>query len=252
VVTMSLSRDSVIEVEAVSKSYVSEGKEIKVLENISFSVGREFVSIIGPSGCGKSTLLRIIAGVEKPNSGKVVFHLNRKPVIGFVFQFPTLLPWLRVVDNVALPLIANGVKKSRAIEKARTALKIVGLSGFEDFYPSELSGGMKQRVNIARALAVEPDILLMDEPFSNLDPLTAESLRSEVLDIWLSSILPIKSIIMVTHNVEEAVLMSDKIIILSPRPARVLRIVDVKIPRPRTRKMPEVQELVDKVYEYVS
>jgi len=246
------SRGDIIEIVGVSKSYVSEGREIKVLEDISFSVGKEFVSIIGPSGCGKSTLLRIIAGVEKPDSGRVIFHLSRKPIIGFVFQFPTLLPWMTVLDNVILPLIASGVQKSRAIEKARTTLKIVGLSEFEDFYPSELSGGMKQRVNIARALAVEPDILLMDEPFSNLDPLTAESLRGEVLDIWLSSILPIKSIIMVTHNVEEAVLMSDRVIILSPRPARVLKIVDIMVPRPRTRKMPGVQELVDKVYEYVS
>jgi len=246
------SRGDIIEIVGVSKSYVSEGREIKVLEDISFSVGKEFISIIGPSGCGKSTLLRIIAGVEKPDSGRVIFHLSRKPIIGFVFQFPTLLPWMTVLDNVILPLIASGVQKSRAIEKARTTLKIVGLSEFEDFYPSELSGGMKQRVNIARALAVEPDILLMDEPFSNLDPLTAESLRGEVLDIWLSSILPIKSIIMVTHNVEEAVLMSDRVIILSPRPARVLKIVDIMVPRPRTRKMPEVQELVDKVYEYVS
>jgi NitT/TauT family transport system ATP-binding protein len=249
---MLLSRGDIIEIVGVSKSYVSEGREIKVLEDISFSVGKEFVSIIGPSGCGKSTLLRIIVGVEKPDSGKVIFHLSRKPTIGFVFQFPTLLPWMTVLDNVILPLIASGVQKSRAIEKARTTLKIVGLSEFEDFYPSELSGGMKQRVNIARALAVEPDILLMDEPFSNLDPLTAESLRGEVLDIWLSSILPIKSIIMVTHNVEEAVLMSDRVIILSPRPARVLKIVDIMVPRPRTRKMPEVQELIDKVYEYVS
>jgi NitT/TauT family transport system ATP-binding protein len=159
---------------------------------------------------------------------------------------------MTVLGNVTLPLIAAGVPKNDAVERARRALKIVGLEELDDFYPSELSGGMKQRVNIARALAVEPDILLMDEPFSNLDPLTAENLRSEVLDIWSSSILPIKSVIMVTHNVEEAVLMSDKIIILSPRPARIVKVVDVNIPRPRTRKMTEVQELVDRVYEYVS
>ena len=251
-VTMSSSKNYVVEVVGVSKSYISGGREVEVLKDISFEVGREFVSIIGPSGCGKSTLLRIIAGVEKPSGGRVVFNLNRKPIIGFVFQFPTLLPWMTVLDNVILPLIATGMQKSNAIEKARMTLKVVGLGGFEDFYPSELSGGMKQRVNIARALAIEPDVLLMDEPFSNLDPLTAESLRSEVLDIWLSSILPVKSIIMVTHNVEEAVIMSDKVIMLSPRPARVLKIVDVNIPRPRSRKMPEVQEMVDKVYEYVS
>ena len=251
-VTMSLSKDLVLEVRGVSKSYTSGGKVFEVLKDINFVVGREYITILGPSGCGKSTLLRIIAGVEKPDKGEVVFNIGGKVRIGFVFQFPTLLPWMTVLGNVTLPLIAAGVPKNDAVERARRALKIVGLEELDDFYPSELSGGMKQRVNIARALAVEPDILLMDEPFSNLDPLTAENLRSEVLDIWSSSILPIKSVIMVTHNVEEAVLMSDKIIILSPRPARIVKVVDVNIPRPRTRKMIEVQELVDRVYEYVS
>jgi len=252
VVTMSLSKDLVLEVRNVSKSYTSGGKVFEVLKDINFVVSREYITILGPSGCGKSTLLRIIAGVEKPDKGEVVFNIGGKARIGFVFQFPTLLPWMTVLGNVTLPLIAAGVPKNDAVERARRALKIVGLEELEDFYPSELSGGMKQRVNIARALAVEPDILLMDEPFSYLDPLTAENLRSEVLDIWSSSILPIKSVIMVTHNVEEAVLMSDKIIILSPRPARIVKVVDVNIPRPRTRKMTEVQELVDRVYEYVS
>ena len=247
-----LSSRNVVEVRAISKSYVSGERRVEVLKDVSFDVGKEFVAIIGPSGCGKSTLLRIIAGVEKPDKGEVVFHLSGKLVIGFVFQFPTLLPWMTVLDNVALPLIAAGLRRNEAIEKARTALKIVGLGEFEDFYPGELSGGMKQRVNIARALAVEPGVLLMDEPFSNLDPLTAETLRNEVLDIWLSSILPVKSIIMVTHNVEEAVLMADKVVILSPRPAKVVKIVDINIPRPRSRKASEVQELVDRVYEYVS
>jgi NitT/TauT family transport system ATP-binding protein len=249
---MSLGRDIVIEVKEVSKSYATSGREVEVLRNISFAAGREFVAVLGPSGCGKSTLLRIIAGVEKPSRGEVVFHLDGKPSIGFVFQFPTLLPWLTVEENVLLPLMARGMSKKEALGNAYRALKIVGLYEFRDFYPNELSGGMRQRVNIARAIAVNPDILLMDEPFSNLDPLTAENLRSEILDIWLSSLLPIKTIVMVTHNVEEAVLMSDKIVVLSPRPATVLRIIENTLPRPRSRKASEVQELVDKVYEYVS
>ncbi|WP_434731146.1 ABC transporter ATP-binding protein [Thermogladius sp. KZ2Tp1] len=241
-----------LSIRGLTKKYKASGREVLVLDNISFDVGEEFIAILGPSGCGKSTLLRIIAGVEKPDSGTVEFHLGHEPRVGFVFQFPTLLPWMTILSNVALPLLARGVGEGEAREKARRALTLVGLGEFEDFYPNELSGGMKQRVNIARALAVEPDFLLLDEPFSNLDPLTAETLRSEVLDLWLSSVLPLKAIIMVTHNVEEAVLMADRIIVLSPRPAKIVKDVKLDIKRPRSRKMPEVQELVDRIYEYVS
>ncbi|WP_440059616.1 ABC transporter ATP-binding protein [Thermogladius sp. 4427co] len=242
----------ILRIRGLVKKYKLPGRELVVLNGIDLDVGEEFVSILGPSGCGKSTLLKIIAGVEKPDGGAVEFYISNTPRIGFVFQSPTLLPWMTVRGNVMLPLIAKGVREEEARERARRALTLVGLAEFEDFYPHELSGGMKQRVNIARALAVEPDILLLDEPFSNLDPLTAESLRSEVVDLWLSNVLPIKAIIMVTHNVEEAVLMSDKVVILSPRPARVIREVRIDLPRPRSRKMVEVQKLVDEVYEYVS
>jgi len=234
----------------IVKSFGEKGKVLRVLDGISLDIGEEFIAILGPSGCGKSTLLRIIAGVEKVDEGEVKYHGN--VTYGFVFQSPTLLPWLTVIDNVALPLIAKGVDKKVAREKALKYLSLVGLHGFEDFYPHELSGGMRQRVNIARALVVEPTILLMDEPFSQLDPLTAEALRAEILDLWLSGVTTVRGIVMVTHNVEEAVLMADKIVILTPRPARISKIVEVKLRRPRDRRSKEFQETVDLVYEYVS
>lgn len=244
-------RNPVLTIRNISKSYGGKERAAKVLDDISLDIYEEFISILGPSGCGKTTLLRIIAGVEKPDSGTVESHIGNLK-IGFVFQFPTLLPWLTVLDNVALPLRAEGVPREKACEKARRYLGLVGLSGFEDFYPHELSGGMKQRVNLARALTIEPNILLMDEPFSNLDPLTAENLRSEVLDMWLSGVTTVRAIIMVTHNVDEAVSMSDRIVILTPRPARIARIVTIDIPRPRNRRSEEFNKLVDMVYEYVS
>jgi NitT/TauT family transport system ATP-binding protein len=233
----------------ISKSYGGK-KGVKVLDGISLDIGTEFLVILGPSGCGKTTLLKIILGIEKPDDGEIKFYED--VTFGYVFQFPTLLPWLTVVDNVALPLIARGVSKKEAREKASKYLSLVGLEGFENFYPHELSGGMRQRVNIARALVVEPTVLLMDEPFSNLDPLTAENLRAEILDLWLSGVTPVKTIVMVTHNVEEAVLMADRIVILTPRPAKIAKIVEVTLPRPRNRKSKEFQDLVDLVYEYVS
>lgn len=235
----------------VTKSFRQNGRVLPVLNGITLDVGEEFVAIIGPSGCGKTTLLRIIAGLEKPDGGKVVFH-GGEARVGFIFQFPTLLPWLTVLDNVALPLRANGMSWSEARERTRKYLSLVGLQAFEDFYPRELSGGMKQRVNIARALAVEPTVLLMDEPFSHLDPLTAESLRSEILDLWTLGVTTVRAIIMVTHDVDEAIFMADRLVILTPRPAKIAGIVEVNIPRPRDRRSPEFQKLEDKVYELIS
>ncbi|MEM3943412.1 MAG: ABC transporter ATP-binding protein [Thermofilaceae archaeon] len=241
----------VLSIEDVRKSFRQGGNVVQVLDGISLEVGEEFIAILGPSGCGKTTLLRIIAGVEKPDGGRIVIH-DKTPRVGFIFQFPTLLPWLTVLDNVALPLRANGMSWREAREKAHKYLSLTGLQAFEDFYPRELSGGMKQRVNIARALAVEPTILLMDEPFSNLDPLTAESLRTEILDLWTLKVTTVRAIIMVTHSVDEAIFMADRVVILTPRPAKIRGIIEVDLPRPRDRRSPEFQKLEDKVYELIS
>ncbi|MEM4806146.1 MAG: ABC transporter ATP-binding protein [Thermofilaceae archaeon] len=241
----------VLSIEDVRKSFRQGGNVVQVLDGISLEVGEEFIAIIGPSGCGKTTLLRIIAGVEKPDGGRIVIH-DKTPRVGFIFQFPTLLPWLTVLDNVALPLRANGMSWGEAREKAHKYLSLTGLQAFEDFYPRELSGGMKQRVNIARALAVEPTILLMDEPFSNLDPLTAESLRTEILDLWTLKVTTVRAIIMVTHSVDEAIFMADRVVILTPRPGKIRGIIEVDLPRPRDRRSPEFQKLEDKVYELIS
>ena len=238
----------------IVKEYGDRGKRVRVLDGINLEIRSEILAILGPSGCGKSTLLRIIAGIEKPSSGEIIYRTSNRdrPPIGFVFQSPSLLPWLTVLENVALPLRARGVPEKEAEETARKYLSLVGLQEFENFYPEELSGGMKQRVNLARALGIEPEILLMDEPFSHLDPLTAENLRAELLDIWLSSLAPVKAIVLVTHDVVEAVYMADRIAILTPRPARVASIINIDISRPRNRLSQEFTKIVDLVYEYVS
>jgi len=246
-------KEIVISIKGLRKEYISGKTKLVVLDGIDLDIKREFLAILGPSGCGKSTLLRILAGIEKPTNGVVEYHIgDSHPRIGFVFQFPTLIPWLTVLENVALPLESSGIKPSEAREEARRYLSLVGLSGFENSYPHQLSGGMRQRVNIARALAVKPQILLMDEPFSNLDPLTAEALRAEVLDIWLTGVVGIETIIMVTHAVDEALFMADRVVILSPRPTKIRKIVYVDLPRPRNRRSPEFQKLEDYVYEYIS
>jgi NitT/TauT family transport system ATP-binding protein len=245
---------SVVEVEKVNKLFPSDKTEILVLDNVSFSVGKdEFLCLVGPSGCGKSTLLRMMAGLEKPDSGKILFNgqpiTAPSPKIAMVFQLFGLLPWKTALENVEVPLEVIGIAKPNRTRIAKEYLGLVGLDGFENTYPHDLSGGMKQRVGIARALALQPDVLLMDEPFSSLDELTAKTLRELVLNIWRNPTLPTNTFIMVSHNVEEAVFMADRVVVLSPRPGRVIGDVKIDIPRPRSEYLRDKQyfKYVDEV-----
>jgi len=246
----------VLEVENVTKTFATEKTKMLVLDNVSFSVGNdEFVCLVGPSGCGKSTMLRIIAGLEKADSGKILFRgqpiTQPTPKITMVFQLFGLLPWKTALENVEVPLEVLGMEKEKRKHVAEEYLNMVGLEGFENTYPHDLSGGMKQRVGIARALALKPDVLLMDEPFSSLDELTAKTLRELVLDIWRNPTLPTNTFIMVSHNVEEAVFLADRVIVMSPRPGKVVGDVKVDIPRPRTQYLrePVYFRFVDEVVE---
>ena len=228
-----------------------------IIDNLSFGAGtNEFVSIIGPSGCGKSTLLRIIAGLIKPERGKVLFKGRGvdKPrrEISFVFQDFALLPWLTNRENVMLGLSCFDIDDEEKGSRAGKILKEFGLEGFEDSYPNVLSGGMKQRVGLARALAQEPSVLLMDEPFSSLDELTANEMRKDVLTSLRKKGLSVKLVIMVTHNVEEAVLMSDRVVVLSNKPTRLKEIKSIRIPQPRSRKGGEFGRAVDDIYGKLS
>lgn len=245
---------SVIEVENITKTFPSDKTTILVLDDVSFPVGKdEFMCIVGPSGCGKSTLLRMMAGLEKPDSGRILF--NGQPItapsrkIAMVFQLFGLLPWKTALENVEVPLEVLGIAKQSRVHVAEEYLQMVGLEGFENTYPHDLSGGMKQRVGIARALALKPEVLLMDEPFSSLDELTAKTLRELVLNIWRNPALPTNTFIMVSHNVEEAVFMADRVLVMSPRPSKVVGEVKVNIPRPRFKYLrdPEYFKYVDEV-----
>jgi len=249
---------SVLEVENVTKTFVMEKSKILVLDDVSFSVGNdEFVCLVGPSGCGKSTMLRIIAGLEKADSGKIQFHrqpiIQPTPKITMIFQLFGLLPWKTALENVEVPLEVLGMEKEKRKHVAEEYLKMVGLEGFGNTYPHDLSGGMKQRVGIARALALKPEVLLMDEPFSSLDELTAKTLRELVLDIWRNPALPTNTFIMVSHNVEEAVFMADRVIVMTPRPGKVVGEVKVDIPRPRAKYLRNALyfRLIDEVVEFL-
>jgi NitT/TauT family transport system ATP-binding protein len=224
-----------------------------VLENVSMSLkSGEIVALLGRSGSGKSTLLRLISGLTRPTAGTVT--ISGHPVTGpaeevaMVFQSFALFPWLNVLDNVEIGPRANGVPLDETRQRALKAIDTIGLDGFESAYPKELSGGMRQRVGFARALVMQPKILLMDEPFSALDVLTAETLRTDLLDLWQEGRIPTKSILMVTHNIEEAVLMSDRILVLASNPGRIASEIPVTIPHPRDRLDPEFRALVDRVY----
>jgi NitT/TauT family transport system ATP-binding protein len=248
----------ILQVKGVSKTF-RNGNEVKALDRVTFSVNYdEFVAVIGPSGCGKSTLLRIIAGLEKADTGEVLFRgqpvTGPTPKITMVFQSFALLPWKTAIENVELPLEVNGLSEQEARERAKKYLEMVHLTGFENAYPHDLSGGMKQRVGVARALALQPEILLLDEPFSSLDELTAKDLRILLLKIWSDPSLPTNNFIMITHNVEEAVMMADRIFVLSPRPGRVVGEIKVDVPRPRFQHLrdPKFYENVDKLMAMLS
>jgi len=250
--------DPIIRAQAVEKFYVQpDGNRIEVIAPVDLDVEPgKIITLLGPSGCGKSTLLRILTGLSKPSSGEVLWHgrpiTSQNAGVAIVFQSFALFPWLTVLDNVEAPLEARGVP---ALERHKRALRIldtVGLDGFESAYPKELSGGMKQRVGFARALVVEPEVLFMDEPFSALDVLTAESLRNELLELWLNKKMPTKAIFIVTHNIEEAVLLADRVIVLGRNPAWVRADFPVELPHPRDRKSPRFVELVDYIYKIMT
>jgi ABC-type nitrate/sulfonate/bicarbonate transport system ATPase subunit len=221
---------SAITLHEITKDFVlPSGERLRVLDRISFDIAQgTFHSILGPSGCGKSTILNLIAGLDKHTSGKIVVEDASR--IGFVFQQPRLLNWRTVRENVELPLESNAIKASERRSTAEKYLRLVGLAGFEDYYPLKLSGGMQQRVAIARALAIEPDILLMDEPFSGLDEWTARKMREELTRIWQETG---KTIVFVTHSIGEAVFLSQQILIVSPKPATVFKNVRIDLPYPR-------------------
>ena len=239
-------------IEAVNISF-SFADDLNIMDGISFTAERdEFVSLIGPSGCGKSTLLRIIAGLVKPNGGKILYQgravMGPSLGISFVFQDFALLPWLTNLDNVKIGCSMMRLSDKEKEKKATFMLDKMGLSGFEHSYPNVLSGGMKQRVGIARALVSDPKVLLMDEPFSSLDELTAETLRGDIVYHLKNKSLPVNAVIMVTHNVEEAVELSDKIVVLSKKPSKVKKIIKVDLARPRDKRSKGFLSIMDEVY----
>jgi NitT/TauT family transport system ATP-binding protein len=243
-----------LELKNITKEYVDEhGKKIVVLNNINLSINHhEYISIVGPSGGGKSTLLRIMMGLEKCTAGEVLLKgepLKGKvdPHMAMVFQSFGLFPWLTVVENVEFGLESNHIQKDERRKKSLNIIQEVGLEGFENAYPRELSGGMKQRVGIARALVLDPEVLLMDEPFSSLDPLTAEALREEILKVWSNRLTTPDVVMMVTHNVEEAVYLSDRVVVLSHRPAHVVKDVQIDIPRPREKRDTSIYQYTDQI-----
>ncbi len=245
---------SLLTAEQVSKTFpLSAGGEQTVLETVSLIVAPgEVVALLGRSGSGKSTLLRILAGLIEPSTGVVTRHgvalHGPNPDVAMVFQSFALLPWLTVKENAELGLAARGVAKEIAEREAMHALQMVGLEGFEGAYPKELSGGMRQRVGFARAFVMKPDVLMMDEPFSALDVLTAENLRGEISDLWEKGSFPSKSILLVTHNIEEAILLADRVVILGTSPGRIRGEVRVDIARPRDKNGPRFRALTDHVY----
>lgn len=247
-------KTDLLNVSSVRKAFPKpDGGELLVLDNVNLQLSEgQIVGLLGRSGSGKSTLLRLIAGLSEPTAGELQFLgqpiAGPGPGIAMVFQSFALFPWLTVFENVALGLEAQGMAKAEIRKRTLAAIDLIGLDGFESAYPRELSGGMRQRVGFARALVVHPNILLMDEPFSALDVLTAETLRTDFLDLWSEGQMPIKGVILVTHNIEEAVLMCDRILVFGSNPGRILSEITVTLPQPRNRLDPSFRELVERIY----
>lgn len=245
------------ELTHVQQVYGSGERRFIAVKDVNLNIREgEFVALLGPSGCGKSTLLRIITGLQRPAEGQVLYRgeplkgVNPRSTI--VFQTFALFPWLTVFENVDLALKARNVPEQTRKTKALDLIDRVGLDGFETAYPRELSGGMRQKVGFARAMAVEPELLCLDEPFSALDPLSAESLRGELLELWTSGAIPTKAILMVSHNIDEAVFMADRIVVMDKDPGRIVSTLDISLQHPRDRKSLPFQTMVDQVYSILA
>ncbi|GAP05364.1 MAG TPA: nitrate ABC transporter ATP-binding protein [Anaerolinea thermolimosa] len=252
-----LQQNPLVELKHVEQIYGSGARRFTAVQDVNLTIQEgEFVALLGPSGCGKSTLLRIITGLQKPDSGVVLYRgqplQGVNPHATIVFQTFALFPWLTVLENVELALKARGVPEKERVRIAIDLLDRVGLDGFENAYPRELSGGMRQKVGFARAMAVEPELLCLDEPFSALDPLSAESLRGELMELWTSNAIPTRAILMVSHNIEEAIFMADRIVVMDKDPGRIISVLEVGLPHPRQTRSPQFQAKVDLVYSILA
>ena len=246
--------DVLLEVQSIRQAYAKGGaNDLLVLDGVNLTLkSGEIVGLLGRSGSGKSSLLRIIAGLAKPVSGRVCWRgkvlTGPSEGIAMVFQSFALFPWLTVLENVEIGLEPLGVPATERRKRSLEAIDLIGLDGFESAYPKELSGGMRQRVGFARALVVHPELLLMDEPFSALDVLTAETLRTDLIELWTENKLPLRSILIVTHNIEEAVLLCDRVVIFSANPGRIAAEIKIDLPYPRNRNTEAFRKLVDDIY----
>jgi NitT/TauT family transport system ATP-binding protein len=256
--TPSAAEQPIIEARQIEKFYGQpDGGRVQVIAPTDLAVfPGQIVALLGPSGCGKSTLLRMLTGLSPASAGGVLWHgqpvRDESPNVSIVFQSFALFPWLTVLENVEAPLQARGMSPIDRHKRALRIIDAVGLDGFESAYPKELSGGMKQRVGVARALVVEPEVLFMDEPFSALDVLTAETLRGELLELWLGHKIPTRAIFIVTHNIEEAVVLADRIIVLGRNPAHIHADFAVELAHPRNRKSTAFIEMVDAIYRVLT